>query len=95
MVQNSKQAQGQGRQNGRRELKNRNYRKTGARKNAGRLDKTKLIGNRQTENTGINALGIMVKMGDTFRGVETSTKTGETDQSCDRSKFVYTVYYIM
>jgi hypothetical protein len=33
-------------------------------------------GNRQTENTGINTLGIM---GDTCKGVETSTKIGETD----------------
>ena len=33
-----------------------------------------------TENTGINTLGIMRKMGNTWRGVETSIKTGETDQ---------------
>ena len=41
---------------------------------------TRRTGNRQTENTGVNALGIMGKMGNTWRGVETSTKTGETDQ---------------
>ena len=34
----------------------------------------------QTENTGINTLGIIRKMGNTWRWVETSTKTGETDQ---------------
>ena len=32
------------------------------------------------ENTGINTQEIMGKMGDTWREVETSTKTGETDQ---------------
>ena len=32
-----------------------------------------------TENTGINTQGIMRQMGDTCRGVETITKTGETD----------------
>ena len=37
-------------------------------KNAGRLDETKQTGNRQTENTGISSLGIMGKMGDTWRG---------------------------
>ena len=37
-------------------------------KNADRLDETKGIGNRQTENTGINTQGIMGKMGDTWRG---------------------------
>ena len=42
-------------------------------------DKTRRTGNRQTENTGINTLGIMRKMADTWRGVETSKKTGETD----------------
>jgi hypothetical protein len=35
---------------------------------------------RQTENTGINTQGIMRKMGDTCRRLETSTRTGETDQ---------------
>jgi hypothetical protein len=35
---------------------------------------------RQTENTGINEPGIMGKMSDTWRGVKTSIKTGETDQ---------------
>uniref|UniRef100_A0A4W5RWG5 Anion exchange protein n=1 Tax=Hucho hucho TaxID=62062 RepID=A0A4W5RWG5_9TELE len=40
---------------------------------------TKQTGNRQTENTGIYTQGIMGKMG-TWRGVETNTKTGETDQ---------------
>ena len=49
-------------------------------KNAGKLDETKQTGNRQTENTGINTRGIMRKMGDTLRGVETCTKTGEPDQ---------------
>ena len=44
-----------------------------------RPDKTRLTGNKQTENTGINTLGIMRKMGDTWRGVKTSTKTCETD----------------
>ena len=48
-------------------------------KNAGRLDETKQTGNRQTENTGINTLEIMGKMGDTWSEVETITKTGETD----------------
>ena len=37
-----------------------------------RLDKQN-----ESENTGINIMG---KMGDTWRGMETSTKTGETDQ---------------
>jgi hypothetical protein len=41
---------------------------------------TRQTGNRQTENTGINTLGIMGKTGDTWRWVETITKTGETDQ---------------
>ena len=35
---------------------------------AGRLDKTRQTGNRQTENTGVNTLGIMGKMDDTWRG---------------------------
>jgi hypothetical protein len=35
---------------------------------------------RQTENTGISTQGIMGKMGNTWRGVETSTRTGKTDQ---------------
>jgi hypothetical protein len=48
-------------------------------KNSGRLDETKRTGNRQTENTGINTLEIMGKMGDTWSEVETITKTGETD----------------
>ena len=42
--------------------------------------RTRRIGNRPIENTGINTQGIMGKMGDTWRGVETITKTGETDQ---------------
>ena len=46
--------------------------------NADRLDETKLFGNRQTENTGINTQGIMGKMDDTCR--RWITKTGETDQ---------------
>jgi hypothetical protein len=37
-------------------------------------------GNRQKDNTGINTQEIMGKMGDIWRGVETSRKTGETDQ---------------
>ena len=36
------------------------------------------------ENRGINTLGIMGKMGDTRRGVETGTKTGETDLGVTR-----------
>jgi hypothetical protein len=36
--------------------------------------------NRETENTGISAQGIVGKMGNTWRGVETSTNTGETEQ---------------
>jgi hypothetical protein len=40
-----------------------------------RLDKTGRTGNKQ--NTGINTLGIMRKMGEAWRGVETNTKTGE------------------
>ena len=39
----------------------------------------KNAGNRQAENTCINTLGIMGKMGDTWKGVETSTKASETD----------------
>ena len=50
------------------------------RQNAGRLEQTSRTGNRQTENTGNNKQGIMGKVGDTWRGVETSTRTGETDQ---------------
>ena len=34
----------------------------------------------QTENTGINTQKIMGKMGDTWREVETITRTGEPDQ---------------
>ena len=49
-------------------------------KTTSRYEQTKRTGNRQTENTGINTQGIMGKMGDTWRRVETSTKTGETDQ---------------
>jgi hypothetical protein len=45
-----------------------------------RPDKTRQTGNRQTENSAINTLGIMRKMGYNWRRVETSTKTGETDQ---------------
>jgi hypothetical protein len=41
---------------------------------------TRRTGNRQTENTGINTQGITGKMGDTWKGVETSTRTGETGQ---------------
>jgi hypothetical protein len=44
------------------------------------LDETRRTGNRQTENTGINTLGIMGNMGDTWSRVETNTKTGETYQ---------------
>ena len=47
--------------------------KTG-KKHTGRLDETRRTGNRQTENTGIDAQEIMGKMGDTWRGVETSTR---------------------
>ena len=78
-VQNSRQARDQGKQNG----QNRGNWETELEK-AGRLentlvrpDKTRRTGNRQTENTGMNTLGIMRKMGDTWR----STKTGETDQA--------------
>ena len=42
--------------------------------------KTRQTGNRQTGNTGINTQGLMGKTGDTWRCVETITKTGETDQ---------------
>jgi hypothetical protein len=49
--------------------------------NAGARNKTRWLtrraGNRQTENTGINTLGIMDN-GLYLEGVETSTKTGET-----------------
>ena len=41
---------------------------------------TRQTGNRQTENTSINTQGIMGKMGNNWSGVETITKTGETDQ---------------
>ena len=44
------------------------------------VDLTRRTGNRQTENIGINTLGIMGKTGDTWRWVETITKTVETDQ---------------
>ena len=47
-------------------------------KTAGRLDEQKKMST-DTENTGINTLGIMGKMSESWRGVETSTKTGETD----------------
>ena len=61
-------------------LENRNKSRDRKReKNAGRLDETKLTGNRETVNTGINTQGIMGKMGDTWREVEIITKTGETD----------------
>ena len=60
-------------------------------KTAGRLDETKRTGNRQTENTGINTQGIMGKMGNTWMGMETITKTGETDQGVTIS-YLYTVY---
>jgi hypothetical protein len=43
-------------------------------KNTGRLDEAKRNDNRRTENTGINTLGIMGKMGDTWRRVETRTR---------------------
>jgi hypothetical protein len=50
------------------------------RKNSGKLERRRRTGNKQTENTGINTQGIIGKMGDTRRGVETSTRTGEADQ---------------
>jgi hypothetical protein len=50
------------------------------RQTAARLEQTRRTGNRQTENTGINTQGIVGKMDDTWWGVETSTRTGETDQ---------------
>jgi hypothetical protein len=43
--------------------------------NAGELDKQD-----KTENAGISTEWIMEKMGNTWRGVQTSTKAGETDQ---------------
>jgi hypothetical protein len=46
---------------------------------------TRRTGNRQTENTGINTQGINGKMGVTWKGVETITTTGETDQGDSRS----------
>ena len=49
-------------------------------KTAGSLVETKRTGNRQTENTFINTQVIMGKMGDIWRGVDSITKTGETDQ---------------
>ena len=42
----------------------------------------------QTENTGKNTQGIMGKMGDTWRRVETITKTGETDQGVTMMTFL-------
>jgi hypothetical protein len=75
-VQNCRQAQGQGRQNGQNRGKletDRSERKT----LVGLTNKTNW---QQTKDIGINTLGIMGKMGDTRRWVETSTKTGETDQ---------------
>ena len=54
-------------------------------KTAGWLDKTKQTGKRQSENTGVNTQGIIGKMGDTWRGVETITKTGETDQGVTKA----------
>ena len=52
---------------------------------------------RQTENTGINTQGIMGKMGDTWRGVETITKTGGTDQGVEMScgKKIYIFSYLV
>jgi hypothetical protein len=50
------------------------------RRNSGKLEQTRQTGNKQTENSGINTQGIIGKMGDTWRGVETNTRTGETDQ---------------
>ena len=81
-VQDGSQAQGQGRQKGQNQE---NYKidKAGAREKilVGLRNKTNL--HRQTENTGIKTTqGIMRKMGDTWRGVETSTRTGETS-GCD------------
>ena len=48
-------------------------------KNADRLNGQNKLST-ETENRDTNTLGIMGKIGDTWRGVETSTKTGETDQ---------------
>jgi hypothetical protein len=53
---------------------------TGARRNTLVDLANKTNWHRRTENTGINTQGIMGKMGDTWRGVETRTRTGETDQ---------------
>jgi hypothetical protein len=50
------------------------------RKNVGLLERTRRTGNKRTENKGINIQGMTGKMGDTWRGVETSTRTGETYQ---------------
>jgi hypothetical protein len=89
-VQDSRQAQGQAQwsgtgsgqdRQGSKTRRTRNWKKAGAAtQTTGRLEQTRQTGNRQTENTGINTQGIMGKMGDTWRGVETITKTGETDQ---------------
>jgi hypothetical protein len=51
------------------------------------LDGTRQTGNRQTEKAGVNTQGIM--RGDTWWGVETSTKTGETDQDVT---LIYCIY---
>jgi hypothetical protein len=47
------------------------------------VDLTRQTGNRQTENTGINTLRAIGKMGDTWRGVVTITRTGENRSGCD------------
>jgi hypothetical protein len=60
--------------------KKRDWGTAGAETNHWLTWQTRRTGNGQTENTGINTQGIMGKMGDTWRGVETITKTGETDQ---------------
>ena len=71
---------GQARVRTRNDEKKRDWEKTGATRKTLVDLSNKTNWHRQTENTGINTQGIRGKMGDTWRGVETSTRTGETDQ---------------
>ena len=79
MVRQAGSVSGQTEQVGTGRARKQRLEKTEARKNT-LVGLTRRTGNRQTENTGINTHGIMGKMGDTWRGVETIAKTVETDQ---------------
>jgi hypothetical protein len=43
-------------------------------------ERTRQTGTKQTENTGIDMQAIIGRKGNTWKGVETSTRTDETDQ---------------